>query len=152
VKPTNSYNPKHNFLARSLKGYLRFFRGILWLPASFFLVALTGLCIVYPLWYFASGYKNAYSLFALGVLLAAELFALAGKLKNSIHGAGGFGLWLKKRFFRAVKKTAYALLAALALYGLILLFARGHTLVAAGGTLVYLVFLGIILAGRRESR
>jgi hypothetical protein len=152
VKPTNAYNPKHNLLARSLKGYLRFFRGILWLPASFVLVALTGLCIVYPLWYFASGYKNAYSLFALGVLLAAALFALAGKLKSSVHSAGGFGLWIKKRLFLAVKKTARFLLAALALYGLILLFVRGYILAASGGTLVYLVFLGIVLAGRRESR
>jgi hypothetical protein len=151
VKPTANYNPKHNFLARSLKGYLRFFRGILWLLVSFCLVALTGFLIVYPLWYFASGYRNAYSLFALGILLLAVLAVLAGKLRGSVRGAGGFELWINKRFFRAVKKTARVLLAAGALYALILLFARGYTLPAAAGSLAYLVFLGVALAGRREQ-
>ena len=152
MKHTESYNPKSpSFLRRSLNGYLRFFRSILWFAVAVGLVALTGFLIVYPLWYFASGYKNAYSLFALGVLFLALAVALAGRLRGSVRSAGGFMPWLRTRFCRAIKKTVCVLLAAGVLYALILLFAQGYVLTAGMGTLISLVFLGAVLAGRRES-
>ncbi|MCL1817757.1 MAG: hypothetical protein FWG35_02415 [Spirochaetaceae bacterium] len=152
MKHTGNYNPKSpSFLRRSLTGYLRFFRGILWFALAVGLVVLTGFLIVYPLWYFASGYRNAYSLFALGVLLLALALALAGRLRSSVRGAGGFMPWLKTRFFRAARKVLCVLLAAGVLYALFFLFAHGYILPAAAGTLVYLVFLGVVLARRRES-
>ena len=152
MKRTESYKPKSpNFLRRSLAGYLRFFRGILWLAVAVGLVVLTGFLIVYPLWYFASGYKNIYSLFAMGVLCLALAFALAGRLRSSVREAGGLGSWLRTRFFRTVKKIVCVLFAVGVLYALVFLFVHGYTLTAGALTLVYLVFLGAVLAGRRES-
>jgi hypothetical protein len=152
VKRTDNYNPKPtSFLRRSLTGYLRFFRGILWLLAAAGLVALTGFLIVYPLWYFASDYKNTYSLVALGILLLGAAFVFIRKLGTSIRGAGGFAQWIKTRFVRAAKKILSILLAVIALYAIILLFARGYILAALGMALVYIVLLGAVLAGRRES-
>ena len=152
MKHSENYNRKaHSFLRRSLKGYLRFFRGILLLAAAVGLVGLTGFLIVYPLWYFASGYKNVYSLSALGVLFLALALALAGRLRSSFRSAGGFLPWLRTRFFHAIKKFFCVLFAAGVLYGLVFLFVRGYVLSAAAGALVYLVFLGAFFAGRRES-
>ena len=151
MKHTENYKPKTKLLQRSLAGYLRFFRGILWLAAAVGLVALTGFLIVYPLWYFASHYKNAYSFFALGVLLFALALALTGKLRSSIRIAGGLAAWLRTRFFHTVKKFLSVLLAMGILYAIVFLFARGYVLTAGAGTLVFLVFLGVVLAGRRQS-
>ncbi|MDR1626221.1 MAG: hypothetical protein LBT33_06735 [Spirochaetia bacterium] len=152
MKHTDSYSQKpDNFLKRSLRGYARFFRGILWLIAATCLVGLTGFLVVYPLWYFASGYKNGYSLAALGFLLLAVFFFLVGKLKASVRGAGGFGLWLKTRFRAFLKRALFVFLAAAALYLIFFLFARGYIPVASGIALVYLVVLGVVLAGRRDS-
>jgi hypothetical protein len=152
VKRTNNYNPRRNsLLVRSLKGYLRFFRGILWLLAALGLAAVTGFLIVYPLWYFASGYKNTYSLFALGLLVLAAVFVFVRRLWASIRGSGGVFSWIKTRFFQTVKKILCILLAVMVLYLIILLFARGYILTASGIALVYIVLLGAVLAGRRES-
>jgi hypothetical protein len=152
VKHTDSYSQKSDsFLRRSLQGYARFFRGILWLLAAICLVGLTGFLIVYPLWYFASGYKNGYSLASLSFLLLAVLFFLAGRLRASVRGAGGFGLWLKTKFRAFVKKALFVFLAAAALYLMFFLFARGYVLAASGIALVYLVIVGVVLAGRRDS-
>ena len=153
MKRTDIYRQKQNsFLRRSLHGYLRFFRGILWILIAVCLVALTGFLIVCPLWYFASEYRGAYSLFALGILFLTALAYLAGRFKTQVRAAGGLYAWLTTKLWKQIKKLARVFLAVLALYGVILLFTRGYTLAAAGGALVYLVFLGVILAGRRESQ
>ena len=152
MKRTDSYRHKRiNFLQRSLNGYLWFFCGILWVLLAVCLVALTGFLIVYPLWYFASAYKNTYSLFALCILFLALLIWFAGRLREQIRAAGSFSAWLATRFLVTAKKLARFFIAILSLYGLIFLFARGYTLPAAGGVLVYLLFLGVILGGRRKS-
>ena len=152
VKRTEHYKPKTSrLLQRSLKGYLRFFRGILWFAVAMGLVALTGFLIVYPLWFFSSGYKTIYSFFALGILFLALALALAGKLRNSCKDAGGFALWLRTRFSRTLKKIFRVFLALGLLYVLVFLYAHGYLIAAVAGTLVYLVFLGVALAGRRES-
>ncbi|MDR1179678.1 MAG: hypothetical protein LBK44_04170 [Spirochaetales bacterium] len=151
MKHTDSYNQKpESFLKRSLKGYTRFFRGILWLVAAVCLVGLTGFLIVYPLWYFASNYKNGYSLTALGFLFLVAVFFLVGRMKASIRLAGGFGLWLKTKFKVFLKRVLFIFLAAAALYMVVFLFARGYILVASGAALVYFVVLGAVLAGRRN--
>lgn len=152
MKHTDNYSQKaDNFLKRSLKGYVRFFRGILWLLAAVCLVVLTGFLIVYPLWYFASGYKDGYSLASLSFLLLSIVFFLTGRLRASIRGAGNPGIWFKKKFRAFFKKLVFVFLAAAALYAMIFLFARGYILAASGITLVYLVILGVVLAGRRDS-
>jgi hypothetical protein len=152
VKHTENYNQKpNNLLKRSLQGYCRFFRGILWFLAAAALVALTGFIIVYPLWHFASEYKNGYSLAALGILFLTMAFILVRKLKTSVRGAGGFGAWMKTSFLRFVKKAVYGFLAVLVLYIAVFLFAQGYILAASGIALVYLLVLGVVLAGRRDS-
>ena len=152
MKRTDSYKHRQNsLLKRSLYGYLRFFRSILWILAAVCLVALTGFLIVYPLWYFASEYKNTYSLFALGILFLVMLIFFAGKLKVELRITGGIGLWFSSRFFPAIKKLIRVFIAIAALYGIIILFARGHTLIGAGVSVVFLLFLGVMLGGRRES-
>jgi hypothetical protein len=152
VKHTESYSKKpDNLLKRSLRGYSRFFRGILWLLAAMALVALTGFIIVYPLWYFASAYKNGYNFAALGILFLTAAFILVRRLKTSIRSAGGPGSWMKTCFLRFVKKAARVFLATAVLYADVLLFARGYILAASGIALIYLLVLGVILAGRRDS-
>ena len=90
MKHTQNSRHTSNFLERSLNGYILFFQGILWFFAAIIIIAASGFLIVYPLWYFASEYKNLYSIFALCVLLSGALYILIRKLKHGIRSAGGF--------------------------------------------------------------
>jgi hypothetical protein len=138
-------------LLRSLKGYLRFFRGILWLFIALGLIAVSGFIIVYPLWYFAAGHRNLYTIFSAGLLLLAAVYVLFRKLRRAVRGAGGPGPYVRTRFFKKAKKLLFLFLAVLALYGIILLFIRGWFLAASGTSLIYVILLGVVLAGRSES-
>jgi hypothetical protein len=114
-------------------------------------IAVSGFILVYPLWYFAAGYKNLYTLFSISILLLAAVYVLVRKLRQAVRGAGGSGRYIRVRLFKKAKKLFFLFLLILALYGIILLFIRGHFLAASGMALICVIFLGAVLAGRSET-
>ncbi|MDR2587977.1 MAG: hypothetical protein LBC67_00990 [Spirochaetales bacterium] len=151
MKHTSSYkNRRPDFLVKSLQGYVAFFRGVLWLAVCLVLTAASGFAIVYPLWFFATGYKNLYSVFSLCVLFLAALGVFLFRLKREVGLCGGVRSYLGLRVAPKAKRAALFLAALFALYGIILLFLRGYFFAGLAAGLVYFVFLGVFLAGRRE--
>jgi hypothetical protein len=84
------------------------------------------------------------------VLFLAALGVFLFRLKREVGLCGGVRSYLGLRVAPKAKRAALFLAALFALYGIILLFLRGYFFAGLAAGLVYFVFLGVFLAGRRE--
>jgi hypothetical protein len=153
VKPANccSPNPLADFIRKSLRGFKTTARKALWAAAAVLAVGLSACLIVVPLWFFSSRYKDGYAGFALLLGAGAAVFLVGRKVRAAWKEAGSFRRFALRHFRPAAKKTAGIAAAAAGLYGLALLFAKGHIAAGIAAGALYALFLGFLLSFRGDA-
>jgi hypothetical protein len=88
------------------------------------LIAALSLLVAFPLWYFSTRSRQAFTI-AVGGLLAAGLVSLLVRaLRRAGRRAGGFRELCRRRILPGLRTTALVLAALGAVYGIALLVAR----------------------------
>jgi hypothetical protein len=107
---------------------------------------LSGVLIVFPLWYISTRHKDVYGVSALGIIGLLAAAALGKKVYADMRNAGGMTGYMKRRVVPLLRKTAAALSAALGLYGIVLLFAHKNYTLGIGALFIYIIFFGMLLS------
>jgi hypothetical protein len=130
----------------SLRGYKKLWSRILKVFILFAAAVLSGVVIVFPLWYVSTRHKDLYGISALIILGIAALGVFVKNFLRGITRAGGFTEYVKFRVLPLCGKTAAGLSAILGIYGIILLFAYKNYILGVGAVIVFAIFFGIILS------
>jgi hypothetical protein len=88
------------------------------------LIAGLSFLVAFPLWYFSSRSRAAFTMVVGGLLAAGLLYLAARGLRRASRRAGGFGVLWRGRILPALRTTALVLGGLAAAYGIALLAAR----------------------------
>ena len=88
------------------------------------LIAGLSFLVAFPLWYFSSRSRPAFTLIVGGLLAAGLLYLPVRGLRRASRRAGGFGVLWRGRILPALRTTALVLAGLAAAYGIALLAAR----------------------------
>ena len=88
------------------------------------LIAGLSFLVAFPLWYFSSRSRPAFTLVIGGLLAAGLLYLPVRGLRRASRRAGGFGVLWRGRILPALRTTALVLAGLAAAYGIALLAAR----------------------------
>jgi hypothetical protein len=88
------------------------------------LIAGLSFLVAFPLWYFSSRSRPAFTLVVGGLLAAGLLYLPMRGLRRASRRAGGFGVLWRGRILPALRTAALVLAGLAAAYGIALLAAR----------------------------
>jgi hypothetical protein len=88
------------------------------------LIAGLSFLVAFPLWYFSSRSRAAFTIVVGGLLSAGLLYLPVRGLRRASRRAGGFGALWRRRILPALRTTALVLGGLAAAYGIALLAAR----------------------------
>jgi ethanolamine transporter EutH len=135
--------------ARVFKGLGRSFQNVgifLGLAAS---IALIGLILAVPLWYFSSKFATGYTVFVLSLVAAGLLALLVSRIIGLSKNPGALRIYANKTILPILKKVAVVVASLGVIYGIVFLASRGQAVLAILAAVVWLLLLGFLKYGKR---
>jgi hypothetical protein len=112
-------------------------------------IALIGLILAVPLWYFSSKFADGYTFFVLSLVAAGILALATSRIVGLSKNPGALRLYGNKTILPILKKAAVVVATLGVIYGIVFLISRGQALLAILAAVVWLLLLGFFKYGKR---
>jgi high-affinity Fe2+/Pb2+ permease len=141
-------------LTRILGGYVRILRTAGFAAALLAASAALGFLIAWPLWFFATTHRSAYTIFTLAAAAAGViLLSLRGALRSRAAPRGlASGARRRSPLVSAIFGALWLILFAIGLYLALLLISRGLVLLGVPVLLALLLLLGYLAFAPRRKK
>lgn len=112
-------------------------------------IALIGLILALPLWYFSSKFAAGYTVFVLSLVGAVVLGLLISRIVGLSRNPGALRLYANKKILPILKKAAVVVASLGVIYGIVFLVSRGQAVLAILAAVVWILLLGFLKYGKR---
>ena len=112
-------------------------------------IALIGLILALPLWYFSSKFAAGYTVFVLSLVAAVLLALLISRIVGLSKNPGALRLYANKTILPILKKAAVVVASLGVIYGIVFLISRGQAVPAILAAVVWILLLGFLKYGKR---
>lgn len=112
-------------------------------------IALIGLIIALPLWYFSSKFAAGYTAFVLLLVAAGISALLISRIVGLSKNPGALRLYVNKAILPILKKAAVVVASLGLIYGIVFLISRGQAVPAILAAVAWILLLGFLKYGKR---
>jgi hypothetical protein len=112
-------------------------------------IALIGLILALPLWYFSSRFAAGYTVFVLSLVGAVVLALLISRIVGLSRNPGALRLYANKTILPILKKAAVVVASLGVIYGIVFLISRGQAVPAILAAVIWILLLGFLKYGKR---